>query len=305
MSSGERVEERRQARSVNERRRNASDEHEHKDRPDNKTATTLWRGSAVIGSQFHVAQVIVPQDPTPRERMRRQHVRTIREEERPTLLLMAAGAVAGAAAGLYLGRRYRSMDAFLTDMRDRFGALRDIWYEEDVLSARRAARLGINVDDEIDEDEDEDDEEFDELYEEDLEPESLATSELFDDDDEAEDEDEELEDEFEDDLEAAARDNGASDVMRRSEEIARRLEERVLDALRDEPVLRTRSIEIAVVGDGVVELTGSVHAIEEISRAAALVRGVPGVNMVLNRIEVRTGGSIDTASVPRDPASSE
>ncbi len=48
--------------------------------------------------------------------MRRRHVRTIREEERPTLLLMAAGAVAGAAAGLYLGRRYRSMDAFLEDM---------------------------------------------------------------------------------------------------------------------------------------------------------------------------------------------
>ena len=68
-------------------------------------------------------------------------------------------------------------------------------------------------------------------------------------------------------------------------------------------MLGTRNIEIAVVGDGVVELTGSVHAIDEISRAAAVVRGVPGVNMVLNRIEVRTGGSIDTASVPRDPAS--
>ena len=68
-------------------------------------------------------------------------------------------------------------------------------------------------------------------------------------------------------------------------------------------VLLEQAPEIAVVGDGVVELTGTVHAIDEISRAAAVVRGVPGVNMVLNRIEVRTGGSIDTASVPRDPAS--
>lgn len=235
--------------------------------------------------------------------MRRRQVRTIREEERPTLLLMAAGAVAGAAAGLYLGRRYRSMDAFLEDVRDRFGALRDIWYEEDVLPRRRA-RLGLDVDDETD---DEEDEEVDELEEDDLDDEAFATSELYDEDDEEaedEDDDEELDD-FDDELEAVARDNGASEAMRRSEDIARQLEERVLLALRDEPVLRTRSIEIAVVGDGVVELTGSVHAIEEISRAAALVRGVPGVSMVLNRIEVRTGGSIDTASVPRDPATGQ
>jgi hypothetical protein len=66
--------------------------------------------------------------------------------------------------------------------------------------------------------------------------------------------------------------------------------------------LRSRAIEIAVVGDGVVELTGSVHAIEEISRAAAVVRKVPGVGMVLNRIEVRSPGHVDTASVPREPA---
>ena len=66
--------------------------------------------------------------------MRRRHVRTVREEERPTLLLMAAGAVAGAAAGMYLGRRYRSLDAFLADMRDRIEDLRDIW-NDDALSA--------------------------------------------------------------------------------------------------------------------------------------------------------------------------
>jgi hypothetical protein len=236
--------------------------------------------------------------------MRRRQVRTIREEERPTLLLMAAGAVAGAAAGLYLGRRYRSMDAFLEDVRDRFGALRDIWNEADLPLSRRE-RLGIDVvDDDIEEDDD--NEEFDELDEDELEDAPFATSESYEDDDEEEGDEEEeaddYDDDFDDEIEAVGRDNGVSEASRRAEDIARRLEARVLEELQSESVLGTRSIEIAVVGDGVVELTGTVHAIDEISRAAAVVRGVPGVNMVLNRIEVRSGGSIDTASVPRDPS---
>lgn len=231
--------------------------------------------------------------------MRRRQVRTIREEERPTLLLMAAGAVAGAAAGLYLGRRYRTMDAFLEDVRDRFGALRDIWYEDERSLSRRE-RLGIDVvDDDIDDEEDEG--ELDELDEDELEEAPFATSESYDEDDEDLEGDEDDEDEFDDEIEGVGRDNGVSEASRRAEDAAKQLEARVLEELSDEPVLRTRSIEIAVVGDGVVELTGTVHAIDEISRAAAVVRGVPGVSMVLNRIEVRTGGSIDTASVAREP----
>jgi hypothetical protein len=239
--------------------------------------------------------------------MRRRKVQTIREEERPTLLLMAAGAVAGAAAGLYLGRRYRTMDAFLEDVKDRFGALRDIWYSEDLPLSRRS-RLGADLlDDEIDDEELEDEE--DEIDDEDeIEGAPFATSDYDDDEyedtEDEEDEVDELEDDFEDDLAAVSRDNGVSEATRRAEDIARQIEERVLNALHDDKVLRSRSIEIAVVGDGVVELTGTVHAIEEISRAAALVRSVPGVSMVLNRIEVRTGGSIDTASVAREPSDS-
>ena len=242
--------------------------------------------------------------------MRRRKVRTIREEERPTLLLMAAGAVAGAAAGLYLGRRYRTMDAFLEDVRDRFGALRDIWYDDELPLSLRA-RLGIDLlDDDVDgEDEEDLDEELDDIDEEtsledDVDESPYATSESYDDDEEEDDDEDEdeFDDDFDDEIEAVGRDNGVSEATRRAEDVARQLEARVLDELRDEPVLRTRSIEIAVVGDGVVELTGSVHAIDEISRAAAVVRGVPGVNMVLNRIEVRTGGSIDTASVAREPS---
>ena len=234
--------------------------------------------------------------------MRRRHEKTTREEERPTLLLMAAGAVAGAAAGLYLGRRYRSMDAFLDDMRDRFEALRDIWLHDE-LSTRGRARVGADVLEDMDEEVlDEDD--YDDLDEAELEGASFVTSDTYEDDDEEplEDEDEfEPEDAFEDELAAVGRENGVPDSVRRADERARRLEERVLEALHDEPVLSARSIELAVVGDGVVELTGSVHTIDEVSRAAALVRDVPGVSMVLNRIEVRSGGTMDTASVAREP----
>jgi hypothetical protein len=234
--------------------------------------------------------------------MRRRKARTIREEERPTLLLMAAGAVAGAAAGLYLGRRYRSMDAFLGDMRDRFGALREIWYDDELAPARRG-RLGVDVDEEEDEDEDEEDvDELEEEAEDELDESPYAAASSFDDgDDDDVPYDDDDEDAFEDELAAIGRDNGVSEATLRADEKARRLEERVLRALREEPVLGARSIELAVVGDGVVELTGTVHAIEEVSRAAALVRGVPGVSMVLNRIEVGVGGTIDTASVSREP----
>ena len=243
--------------------------------------------------------------------MRRQHTRTIREEERPTLLLMAAGAVAGAAAGLYLGRRYRSMDAFLTDARKRLGDLRELWRAVDVDADDRVRLRSEVVDDLEDEDEDYDELDEDELDED--EPNEGSFAGAFDDVDEdededldAEDEDEdeyEFDDELEDDLAATVRDNGAPDItQRRREESARRLEERVLRELSDEPALAARAIEIAVVGDGVVELTGTVHTIEEVSRAAAIARSVAGVSMVLNRIDVRAGGHIDTASVAREPS---
>ena len=239
--------------------------------------------------------------------MRRRHVQTVREEERPTLLLMAAGAVAGAAAGLYLGRRYRSMDAFLADVRDRFEALKDVWYDEDIaLETRSSRRADIaDIDDDVDEDEDD----LEDIDEDEFEAGPYAP-EAFDDDDDDDDgddddgDDDELdddEDEFEEELAAVGRENGVTDASLRAEEKARQLEEKVLRELRDEPVLSMRNIELAVVGDGVIELTGRVNAIEEVSRAAALVRGVPGVSMVLNRLEVTSGGKMDTASVARDP----
>ena len=77
-----------------------SDEHDGSPRREHRPARRA-SGSAVIGSQFHDAQVIVRQDPTPQDRMRRRHAQPFARTNVRTLSLMAAGAVAGAAAGLF------------------------------------------------------------------------------------------------------------------------------------------------------------------------------------------------------------
>ena len=213
---------------------------------------------------------------------------------------MAAGAVAGAAAGLYLGRRYRSMDAFLSDVRSRFGDLRDIWNDEALSLEDRARLSGADVAD-VDEWDDDDLEDDDDLDEDDLDGAPYENSAALDDDETEASTDDYEDDEFEEELAAVTRANGSTDSARRNDDATHRLEHRVLQALRDERVLSTRAIEIAVVGDGVVELTGAVHSTEEVARASSLTRNVPGVTMVLNRIVVRSGGNIDTASVARDP----
>jgi hypothetical protein len=232
--------------------------------------------------------------------MRRRVARKV-IDERPTILLMAAGAIAGAAAGMYLGRRYKTVGDLVEDVRHRLGDLRDLWYDDeadDIAGRLRGhARIGVDDGDDIDDIEDDEDVEDDYL-------EGSAADEDAIDDDSGEDDDEADYDdvyEFDDELAEVVRANGVVDEPTSAERAARQLEETVLATLHNEPLLNERPIEIAVVGDGVVELTGTVQAIEEGSRAAALVRRVPGVSMVLNRIEVRSGGHVDTASVPREP----
>ena len=68
------------------------------------------------------------------------------------------------------------------------------------------------------------------------------------------------------------------------------LEERVLEAFRNDPILSERAIDIGAVGDGAIELTGWVDAAEESERATTITRGVPGVETVVNRIVVGRRG---------------
>ena len=98
--------------------------------------------------------------------------------------------------------------------------------------------------------------------------------------DEVDEEDDELE--IEDDVEA--------------------LEERVLEAFRNDPVLSERAIDIGALGDGIIELTGWVHEPDEATHAVTITRGVPGVETVVNRLDVRVGGQEESMQIEDDPS---
>ena len=62
------------------------------------------------------------------------------------------------------------------------------------------------------------------------------------------------------------------------------LEERVLEAFRNDPILCERAIDIGSLNDGVIELAGWVEDEDESRHAVTIARGVPGVDTVVNRI---------------------
>lgn len=66
------------------------------------------------------------------------------------------------------------------------------------------------------------------------------------------------------------------------------LEERVLEAYRNDPILSERAIDIGAVEDGIIELTGWVNSDDESHQAVVVARGVPGVDTVVNRLTIRT-----------------
>lgn len=65
------------------------------------------------------------------------------------------------------------------------------------------------------------------------------------------------------------------------------LEERVLEAFRNDPILSERAIDIGAIDEGILELTGWVNAEDESQQAVVVARGVPGVETVINRLAVR------------------
>lgn len=78
------------------------------------------------------------------------------------------------------------------------------------------------------------------------------------------------------------------------------LEARVLEAFRNDPVLAVRPIDIGAIGTGTIELTGWVRSPQEVAHALTIARGVPDVASVVDRLSVRgTGGGLQ-AGVNQD-----
>lgn len=64
------------------------------------------------------------------------------------------------------------------------------------------------------------------------------------------------------------------------------LEDRVLEAFRNDPTMSQRGIDIGSVGPRIIELAGWVDTDDEAEYAVTLARGVPGVDTVVNRLGV-------------------
>jgi hypothetical protein len=78
------------------------------------------------------------------------------------------------------------------------------------------------------------------------------------------------------------------DTPKASLDGAEELEERVLEAYKNDPTLSERAIDIGAVEDGIIELTGWVNSEEEAHQAVVVARGVLGVSTVVNRLGIRT-----------------
>jgi len=86
----------------------------------------------------------------------------------------------------------------------------------------------------------------------------------------------EFDPDFEDEVDGATSLDGAEE-----------LEERVLEAFRNDPTLSERAIDIGALEDGIIELTGWVNSDEESHQAVAVATGTPGVETVVNRLSIR------------------
>ena len=64
------------------------------------------------------------------------------------------------------------------------------------------------------------------------------------------------------------------------------LEERVLEAFNNDPILAERAIDIGAMSEGIIELAGWVDTDDEAEHAMTIARGVPGVDTVVNRLLV-------------------
>jgi hypothetical protein len=76
------------------------------------------------------------------------------------------------------------------------------------------------------------------------------------------------------------------DLESEEEFTAATLEERVLEAYMNDPILSERAVDIGEIGTGIIELAGWVETEEEADHAVTVARGVPDVDTVVNRLTI-------------------
>lgn len=173
-------------------------------------------------------------------------------DEEPTsrgVVFLLGGAIAGFAAGVIVAQRFGGVGEIAGRLRERFGE------KEPAGSLPRGAAHAAHEDEdyELDEETAYANDEFDE----DSDGTGLRTAALT-----------------------------TAEIEELSAE-AEELEQRVLEAYRNDPILGERPVDIGAISDGIIELTGWVNTEGEAEHAVTLARGVPGVETVVNRLAVR------------------
>ena len=200
------------------------------------------------------------------------------------IALLAAGVIAGLAAGAYVAHRLGGVSGISARVRKRWpsrgagdavGAAGDGDHEaigdgphasHDVAHAYAADHAATFESD------------TDEEYEADLEEDEDVDSE----DVNGEDDDAEFGDEGEEEDDDLASADGEDEFASADPE----LEDRVLEVFVNDPVLAECPVDIGAIRAGTIELTGGVQTREEYEHATTLARGVPGVETVVNLLDI-------------------
>jgi hypothetical protein len=199
------------------------------------------------------------------------------------LLFLAVGLVAGVAAGAYLAHRLGGVTGISARVRRGLGAARQPAKGPLPTPAPPEPGAGLGIDDDYDAYGDGND---------DYDEEDFARAELTDDEESDEMVSMSSDREDEDDMMA---DDDAEPFASADPE----LEDRVLTAFTNDPVLCERAIDIGAVSAGTIELTGGVYTDVEYERATIVTRGVPGVDTVVNRLSIRDDEASEDRSARR------